>query len=133
MKYFYILLILVSPITFADEQYDIGKSLTHELLVKIYDDIIIEKDVKVTDKGNYVLVDAANKKSLKFYAFTKATHPGHPGYIEWDIRIENGQSYLDTHGRHGENGKEFHLFESTMNKIMVNYVKHTLLKKSSGN
>lgn len=113
----------ISLSSYSHDEDKIEQTITHELLVAIYDETTLDKEVKIYNLGTYVLV---NTNNVKNYAFTTKKHPGHPGYVKWTIRKENGKAYLDSIGRHGKSGEEFHKFESKVNSLMYNRLKSNL-------
>ena len=103
----------------ADEQ--ANHTLTNIEFDTVLKSIVSNGQSVIADKGSYLLI--TDNKSQKFFAFTKPSHVAHPGYIQWSIRVEDGAAILDALGKHGNNGKEFHIFEKQMNDVMVNNLK----------
>jgi len=110
-----LLLICLSSSVFAAD------ALTEKQLDKQFNEVTSMAEASINDRGTYLVVTLP--KTNEFVAFTKVSHPAHPGILRIRIFEENGELKFTSAGKWGENEKEFLKFQNETNQRFIEYFK----------
>ena len=112
-----LLLICLSSSVFSAD------ALTEKQLDKQFNEVTSMAEASINDRGTYLVVTLP--KTNEFVAFTKVSHPAHPGILRIRIFEENGELKFSSAGKWGENEKEFLKFQNETNQRFIEYFKNT--------
>ncbi|MDF1781506.1 MAG: hypothetical protein P1U67_09445 [Alcanivoracaceae bacterium] len=94
-----------------------------------YQSILESGPTRVTDRGNYLIVEVLendNKDMAEWYFFTKLDHPADPGMVYVRLLTDTGEARMESIGTHGPDEDAFNEFHILVDQAMLKLIKGAL-------